>query len=171
MGTCALWSCAPIPSETPPQPPAHRSVTTEPVMRRFAFTTLDGKTVSSGNLRGRMTLVVLLATYDDASQAQARFVKAVLRSHAPRINALAIAMEPPQNLPLVRIFADSLDLPYPVALADADTLVGAGPFPGLDRVPSLLLLDRDGREVWRHSGVLDSVALSTAIAEHDRYAR
>lgn len=148
-----------------------QSGSVEPVMRRFSYAGMDGKPVTSGSMHGRMTVVVLLATYDDASQAQARFLKQVMHDHVPRINGLAIALEPPQNMPMVQMFSESFQLPFPMVMADEETLAGKGPFPQLNRVPTVVLLDRKGREVWRHIGLIEATALSAAIAEHDDRAR
>lgn len=136
--------------------------------RRFAFAGLDGAPVTHDTLRGRMSLIVFTATYDTASQAQARFVESVFHEHAPRINALLLVLEPPHHRPLVEAFASALDLSYPVAIADAKTIAGEGPFSGLHHVPALVLLDRDGREVWRHVGLVEKDALHQAIEKHDR---
>jgi hypothetical protein len=82
-----------------------------------------------------------------------------------------LVMEPPQNAPLAQAFADSLGLSYDVALADAATIAGKGAFPGLHHVPSIVLLDRGGREVWRHIGVVEAQELDRAIADRDPRAR
>ncbi|MEM1029947.1 MAG: TlpA family protein disulfide reductase [Myxococcota bacterium] len=131
--------------------------------RRFRFASLAGPVVTHENYRGRMTVILLAATYDAGSQVQARFVESVVRRHTPRINALMVVLEPPQNAPLVEAFAASLALSYDVAFADAATIAGEGPFPGLHHVPSLLLLDRDGREVWRRLGLVERGPLSDTI--------
>jgi len=135
--------------------------------RTFSYLTLAGRLVSHLTYRGRMTVVLLAATYDGGSQVQARFVETVVRRHTPRINALMIVMEPPQNAPLAQAFADALGLSYDVALADRATIAGEGPFPGLHHVPSVVLLDRRGREVWRHLGVVEAQALDAAISDRD----
>lgn len=136
--------------------------------RRFAFTTLDGRRVSQRTYAGRMTVIAFVATYDTASQAQARFVNELYAKHTPRVNALLLVLEPPQNAPLVDAFVQSLDLRYDVAMADAATIAGEGPFTGLHHVPSVVLLDREGREVWRNLGVIDEEHLSEAVRAHDR---
>jgi hypothetical protein len=134
--------------------------------RSFSYTTLDERVVTSGSYRGRMTVIALVATYDTASQAQARFVSSVYLRHAPRINALMLVLEPRENAPLADAFRSSLGLRYDVALADEDTIAGRGPFPGLHHVPSIVLLDRDGREVWRQLGLVDDQTLIEAIVTH-----
>ena len=139
--------------------------------RRFTYVTLRGDRVSHKSYAGRMTVIALVATYDTASQAQARFVNQLVVHHTPRINALLLVLEPPHHRPLVEAFVQSLDLRYDVAIADPATIAGEGPFTGLHHVPSVVLLDRQGREVWRNLGVADDEALSAAIAQHDPRSR
>ena len=140
-------------------------------VRSFAFELLDGSRIDSHSLRGRMTLVAFFATFDTASHAQARFLKATLLHHTPRINVLAIVLEPARHRPMVEAFRAALELPYPVALADERTIAGNGPFEGLHHVPSLVLLDREGRERWRHLGIIETAALRKVIDKHDPRAR
>lgn len=139
--------------------------------RRFSYVTLGGKRVSHKSYAGRMTVIALVATYDTASQAQARFVNQLYVHHTPRVNALLLVLEPPHHRPLVEAFVQSLDLRYDVAIADPQTIAGEGPFPGLHHVPSVVLLDREGREVWRNLGVADDETLGAAIRQHDPRSR
>ena len=166
----ALVACSPTPvTEVPPL-----AVTATPPSgpaRTFAFQTIDGTPVSSTGYRGRMTVVVFAATYDMGSHAQARFLNEVVAKHTPRINALLLVLEPPENRPLVETFATSLDLHYDVVHADQRTTAGDGPFPGLHHVPSVVLMDRDGREVWRNLGLIPADRLRDVIADHDPRAR
>ena len=117
-----------------------------------------------------MSLIVFAATYDTASQAQARIAQAILRQHVPRINVLLVALEPPHHRMLVDAFAQSLNLSYPVALADADTIAGRGAFEGLQHVPSVVLLDRQGRERWRHLGLVREEGVRRALRRYDQGA-
>lgn len=161
-------ACTSSTAETAEGPrPMHVDTHVPGEARSFSFRTIDGRAASSRGYRGRMTVVALAATYDTASQAQARFVNAAFSRHTPRINALLLVLEPEHHAPLVQAFASSLGIRYDVALADADTIAGNGPFPGLHHVPSIVLLDRDGREVWRQLGVIDDKELSEVIRQHD----
>ena len=136
-------------------------------VRNFRYMGLSGAVVDGVRFRGRMTLVAMIATYDTASQAQVRFLKSVLRHHAPRINVVVIVLEPAHHRPMVEAFAATLELPYPVAMADEVTIAGRGPFDGLHHVPSGVLLDRDGRERWRNIGLIEPRELREAIARYD----
>jgi hypothetical protein len=129
----------------------------------FEFTTLSGAPLSTSTLAGRISVIGFAATYDFASQAQARFLAVLLRKHTPRINVALLVLEPPENQVLVETFVQTLRLPYPVALADAATIAGQGPFTGLHHVPSVVILDAEGREASRHLGMMDDAALEKAV--------
>jgi len=114
-----------------------------------------------------MTVIAQVAPFDSASLAQARFLKVLSQRHKPRINAMLVVLDHPNNGPLVEIFAKNVGVDFPVALADPATPAGQGPFPGLNAVPSVVILDRQSREVWRHQGMVDSKTLSEAVSAND----
>jgi hypothetical protein len=147
-----------------PQAPAPVAVPVKRGPQRdFRFAGVDGRPVTGTSLRGRMTIIAFATTYDAASQAQARFVQELLRAHAPRINALLLVLEPAHHEPLVKAFATTLGLSYPVAMADAATIAGEGPFAGLHHVPAVVILDRKGHEVWRRVGLVERDELDETL--------
>jgi hypothetical protein len=130
----------------------------------FSYPLADGSgSLDSDALRGRTTLIAFLTTYDLASQAEARFVSHVVRTHAPRINAAAIVLERIENQPLVVAFRDGLGLTYPVAMGDAAVIGGEGPFGDVHAVPSVVMLDAEGRLVWKHIGLAKDDELERAL--------
>jgi len=152
------------PANPPPAPaPVARGA---PVM--FELATIDDKPLSTATLAGRISVIGFLATYDVASQAQARFLADLVRSHKPRINAAVLILEPPENKPMVEAFVAALNLPYPVAMADRATLAGEGPFRGLHHVPSVVILDRQGREAVRRLGLSETSTLDEIVREVER---
>lgn len=153
-------SSPPAPPETPP-PVAVAPPSGPPV--RFAFETIDGKPLTTESIAGRISVIGFVASYDIASQAQARFLTGLLKRHVPRINVAILVLEPPQNLPMVEAFVGALRLPYPAALADAATIAGQGPFAGLHHVPSVVILDREGHERWRHVGLIEENEMEVAV--------
>lgn len=161
VASCAatLTACvdaAPLPVEAPPPPSDGPPVD-------FAFETTDGGRLASIDLRGRLTVLGFVATYDLASQAQVKILGLVQRSHTPRVNVAIIALEPPDNKPLVIAFAQSLDLRFPVGIADQRTIEGRGPFENLRSVPSVVILDREGREAFRHIGTIEEKQIHAAL--------
>jgi hypothetical protein len=136
----------------------------------FAYDTLDGKALSSETTTGRFTVIGFITTYDLASQAEVRFLAGLGRAHAPRVNVAALVLEPRDNRPLVEAFVTSLGIWFPVALADAETIAGRGPFADLHHVPSVIILDKQGREAFRHVGLIEQNELDGALRALERAA-
>jgi len=156
----ALGCAHPLPDE--PEAPGPRS---QPV--RFAFGTTEGELFDSSSTRGRSTAILFVTTFDLASQAQARLLNEVLREHTPRANGGAVVLEPPKHRVLAEAFRTSLNLRYPVALANPDTLNGSGPFGRLEGVPTLVVLDREGRPVFRSTGAVSKKVMDAALGAAD----
>lgn len=116
-------------------------------------------------MAGRITVIGFITTYDVMSQAQVRFLDRLSREHVPRLNVAVLVLELPENRPMVEAFVSALELPFPVAMADAATIRGEGPFRGLHHVPAITILDREGRERLRHLGPLDRAGLEEAVVK------
>src|SRR5689334_10064605 len=99
----------------------------------FAFGVLDGTVLTAENTRGRATALLFAASYDLASQLVARRLDAVFRVRKPRFNAACIALEAAESSVLVETFRDTLDLRYPVAIADRVELRSFPAFSNIDR--------------------------------------
>lgn len=123
----------------------------QPIRHRFPLP--DGRSIGTDELAGRYSVILFLTTYDTVSQAIARRLEEMRHLYSPRINVLAVALEPPQNAPLVSVYAQTVALGYAVALADQDTLDGNGPFGDVRAVPALVLLDPSMNLVRKGSGV------------------
>ncbi len=131
----------------------------------FGWTDLHGKPLTTESVRGRVTVLAFLATYDVASQAQARFLTALSKHHTPRLNVAIIVLEQETNRPLVEAFVDALGIEYPVAFADPATLAGKGPFQGLHHVPAVVILDKAGHERARRLGLAKEDELEALVEE------
>jgi hypothetical protein len=108
-------------------------------------------------------VIGFITTYDVPSQAEVRFVMNLARHHVPRLNVAFLVLEARENRPLVEAFVTALGIQDPVAIADADTIAGQGPFARLHHVPSVIILDRQGREAWRHIGLVQEGELEQAV--------
>jgi hypothetical protein len=148
----------------PPAPEAPRSGLPPPgPVLHFAFEAIDGRRISAAGLANRISVIGFITSYDVPSQVQARFLDLIEHRHTPRLNVVALVLEAPENQPLVEAFAASLRLGYPIAMADAATIAGEGAFAGLHSVPSVVVLDRAGREAWRHVGLTNEGMLEAAV--------
>jgi hypothetical protein len=108
-------------------------------------------------------MLLFVTTFDLGSQVMAKHVDEALSTHVPRTNAGAIVLEAPRYALLAEAFKSSLRLSYPVALAGTGQLAleNLGP---ISTVPTLVVLDRQGRAVWTKVGVFGIGELRKALA-------
>ena len=128
-------------------------------VQRYVFGTTDGQEVSAEGMRGRVTALLFVTTFDLASQLAAKQLNQALHTHTPRINAAAVVLEAPKYAPLADVFRSSLQLGYPVAIADLAMLVQNSTLGEVHSVPTLIVLDADGREVLRKYGAFSNQEL------------
>jgi hypothetical protein len=74
------------------------------------------------------------------------------RKDQDRVNYAVVALERREDRELVELYAKSLSIPFPVAMADNRGGSSAAEFGPLNVLPVTILLDRTGRAVWRASG-------------------
>jgi hypothetical protein len=148
-----------------PAPPAAASavVGAKATPIGFVFETTEGESFDSRTTRGRGTALLFVTTYDLASQVEAKRLDRVVRRHSPPVNAAGIVLETQRYAVLADAFRTSLSLSFPVCLADAGTLRGKGPFGRLTRVPTIVVLDRSGVEIWRKEGQASSREMGQAL--------
>jgi hypothetical protein len=135
------------------------------VVRSFDYVAPDGARLASATTRGRCTVIVLITTYDLASQLMVRVITDVVRRHRPRINAGAVVLEPPNHAPLVEAFIATMDPGFPIALADPPTLEARGPFGDVRGVPTTVVLDPSGIEVARWEGAVAQAVVERAVID------
>ena len=152
-------------SEPPPAQPVFAS-TARSAPLHFSYPLIDGRSwLSAETLRGRPTVIGFLATYDMASQAQARFLNGIARRLAGRMQFAAVMLERADNRPLIIAFRDGLALGYPVAMGDADLIGGGGPFGDVHVVPSTVVLDAQGRLVWKKLGLASEEEIEKVLRD------
>jgi hypothetical protein len=134
----------------------------------FEFSGPNNAALTSGETRGRVTLIALLTTYDLASQLLARRLEELQHTHVPRLNVGAVAMETPRYEVLVGMFSGTVGLSFPVVMADPASLAGEGPFGKVERIPTLVVLDAAGRLVQRISGAPEPARIRAAVAEAEK---
>jgi hypothetical protein len=131
---------------------------------QFTFGTIDGGELSSDTTRGRTTALLFVTTYDLPSQAEAGLLRDVVATHKPLVNAAIVILEPPRAAALAQVWADSLGLKLPIAMASPALMSGDSSFGRIAGVPTLVVLDRRGRLVAR-SEEAASRALITAFLD------
>ena len=128
------------------------------------FTTLAGKPITPGDLRGKVVLVNFWATTCPVCAKELPQMVAVYQTFASRgFEVIAVAM--PYDRPdWVVDYARREDLPFKVAL-DFDGTINRA-FGGVEATPTAFLIDRRGRVLQRLVGEPDFARLRTTI-EHE----
>ncbi|MBX3233633.1 MAG: TlpA family protein disulfide reductase [Labilithrix sp.] len=120
----------------------------------FAFDPLDDeRPVSSEAFRGKPAVICFVTTGDLNSQAQASYLVHMAKNDGDRVSYAMVALHPRKEIVLVETYRQTLGVEFPVALADAAATSSAGPFGEIPAVPTTVILDRQGRMVWKHTGL------------------
>ena len=131
----------------------------------FAFDSLDERVVSAASTRGKPTIMTFVTTDSLAAQAQVDFLVAMAKKDANAVNYVVVALGTGDTRELVDLYRQALHVTFPEAMADNTTLNGVGAFGDVRAVPVTILLDRDGRVIWRADGrVVRSAELRAALA-------
>jgi peroxiredoxin len=130
-----------------------------PIEARFML--LDSHHVTLRSLRGHPVLVSFWSTTCRPCLNEIPALSAFYRRwHSRGMEMVAVAMpyDPPWSVAGVQ---QRLHIPYPIAL-DFDGAVTHA-FGNIKLIPTTVLLDRDGRERWRHTGPLDFARLRASM--------
>ena len=66
----------------------------------------------------------------------------------------------------MEIYRDTLKITFPVALGDAATTAGGGPFGDVAIVPTVVVLDAEGRVVLKKTGIVKPEEIRGALGSH-----
>lgn len=122
----------------------------------YAFDTLDERPVSSAAHRGKPTVLAFVTTGDIVGQAQVDYLVAMAKNDGAKVNYALIALHPRKEIVLVEAYMAALKVEFPVALGDASVMTPQGPFGEIAAVPTVVVLDREGKIAWKHTGLAKS---------------
>jgi hypothetical protein len=129
----------------------------------FKYDSLDERPVDSTSTRGKVTVLAFVTTYDLGSQAQANFLVAMAKHDEKEINYVLVALQEPKDRELVEVYRTNLGITFPVALADAETIAGGGSLGDVHKIPAVVVLDREGKIVWKKVGVATSAEIRAGM--------
>ena len=135
--------------------------TASTVAPAFQLTTLDGRLVSSEQLRGRVVLVNFWATWCPPCRFEMPGFQAVYdRKRDEGFVVLGISTDAGGPDVVKRYLAEH-DISYPVAMATGEVVRSFG---GTNMLPKSFLIDRQGRLRHEVTGIFASVALEQAVS-------
>jgi thiol-disulfide isomerase/thioredoxin len=118
----------------------------------FAVTDLEGRTISSADLRGKVVLVNFWATWCPPCRAEIPDLIRLQEKYRDKLIVVGISEDeiPPDE---VKAFVAEQKMNYPVAMT---TPTLAKTFRGVSALPTTFVIDRDGKLVQRHVGMLNA---------------
>lgn len=152
----ALAACAPKEGEGPPVGVSAK--TGAPIEKLgketvYGFDSLDDRPVSSEANRGKPVVIAFVTTGDLNSQAQVSYLVHMAKNDGDKVSYAMVALHPRKEAVLVEAYKTTLGVEFPVALADSSATNAAGPFGEIPAVPTTVVLDRQGRIAWKHTGL------------------
>ena len=118
---------------------------------KFSFKDVDGKKVSLSQFKGKVILLDFWATWCIPCKAEIPgFIELQKKYAAQGLQIVGISVDDSQAV--AKKYAVEMKMNYPVLLAEGkeDILKAYDPIPS---IPVSIIIDRDGRIVWRHLGI------------------
>ncbi len=155
MGLFLLSACAAKPSGPQVGISGADDGTLTPIGKAtlYEFDSIDQRPVSSTAFHGKPTVIVFVTTGDLVGQAQVDYLVRMAQNDGERVNYAMVAIHPRKEAVLVDAYRKTLGVEFPVAFAESGATNASGPFGAIAAVPTVVVLDRDGRISWKHTGL------------------
>jgi thiol-disulfide isomerase/thioredoxin len=114
---------------------------------------LDGRTISPAALRGKVVLVNFWATWCPPCRAEIPDLVALQSKYGDHLQIIGVSQDE-GSLEVVKRFAADQHMNYPVVMMTPEL---DRAFTGIAALPTSFVLDREGRIVQRHVGMLNAI--------------
>jgi thiol-disulfide isomerase/thioredoxin len=118
----------------------------------LTMTDLDGRSLSTNDWRGKVTIVNFWATWCPPCRAEIPDLVALQNTYGDRLQIIGVSQDE-GPVEAVKRFAAERHVNYPIVMMtpEIDRL-----FPGIHALPTSFILDREVRVVQRHVGMLNA---------------
>jgi thiol-disulfide isomerase/thioredoxin len=120
-------------------------------VKDFSVKTLDGRTLTTADLRGKVTVINFWATWCAPCKAEIPDLIALQEKYRDHLVVIGVS-EDEGPVADVQRFAAEYQINYPIVMT-TEELQRA--FPGVTALPTTFVLDRDVRLAQKHVGLLD----------------
>lgn len=133
------------------------------VLSGIALEQLDGREVRESHFAGRPLLFYFMTTSCDLCLADMNKLRLLHQRHASRgLQIVVVAMDPDGER-LVRLYAEQLQLPFPLVMAGDAVRRGESMLQVVSVVPRVVICDKDLRILMDHAGVMAYADLERGI--------
>ncbi|PYR64133.1 MAG: hypothetical protein DMF91_01300 [Acidobacteria bacterium] len=142
-------------AQTPPEPHTSEKVTLRffrnpEVVPAFTAHDLDGRVVSPADWRGKVTLINFWATWCGPCRFEIPDLIALQEKYHYQLQIIGISED--EDLQVVKQFRAEHKINYPIVMTTPEF---ERMFPGIGALPTTFVLDREGRIVQKHVGLLE----------------
>jgi thiol-disulfide isomerase/thioredoxin len=116
----------------------------------FTVRDLDGRVVSAADWRGKVTLINFWATWCGPCRREIPDLVALQQKYHYQLQIIGVSED--EDPLLVKQFRAEQKINYPVVMMTPEL---ERMFPGVNALPTTFVLDREGRIVQKHVGLLD----------------
>lgn len=131
----------------------------------FRLPTLDGRELGPEDYRGRVVLLDFWATWCVPCRFQEKILEE-LHGELEERRVQVLAIDLGEDVERVRKHFEGRKAPWPVLLDTEDRLTAEL---GIEALPSLMILDREGEISYFEVGVLDAKALLSEVEKAGSY--
>jgi thiol-disulfide isomerase/thioredoxin len=115
-----------------------------------SFQDLEGRQITSAEWRGKVTIVNFWATWCPPCRAELPDMIALQQKYKDHLQIVGVSVDE-ASADDVRAFVKTHQINYPVAMVTRDLRRA---FPGVYALPTSFVLDKEGRTVQRHVGLI-----------------
>lgn len=119
----------------------------------FSIRDIEGRGISSADLKGKVTIVNFWATWCPPCRAEIPDLIALQEKYRDRLQVIGMS-EDEVSPEVVKKFAADHKMNYPVVMTPPELRKS---FPGITALPTSFIIDREGRIVQKHVGMLNPV--------------
>jgi thiol-disulfide isomerase/thioredoxin len=139
--------------------PASGAAAERPPMPEFQLASLGGESFGKADFAGKVVLFDFWATWCGPCHLQADILREIY-PEAAKQGVEFVAVSTGEEIGIVRDFVARKPYPYAVLVDPDEKLDSMLIFPGL---PTLIVMDRQGKIAFRHTGVADAAAVLAAL--------
>jgi thiol-disulfide isomerase/thioredoxin len=125
----------------------------------FLVNDLNGHTVSTAQLQGKVVIVNFWATWCPPCREEIPSLIALQNKYKDRLQIIGISMDEDEPAAYVKAFADKAGINYPVVMGTEI----ASEYGGVPALPTSFVLNTAGRVVQKHVGLLEPAGIEMEV--------
>jgi thiol-disulfide isomerase/thioredoxin len=125
----------------------------------FLVTDLDGKPVSTAQLRGKVVIVNFWATWCPPCRAEIPDLIALQNKYKDGLQVIGVSVDDDASPEEVKAFAKKFGMNYPIVMGGSI----AKEYGGIPALPTSFVVNKDGGVVQKHMGMLKPSEIETEV--------